>query len=208
VTRKRAGCSFTFFSLTSTIISIGLVLNIVIIYASFGIPFTLAQPQQQNKQQQITLTAIFEDQGDPTRWKSLLQPAMQELKARHADMNIELNYITYPYDQARTHMLGALTNKTPIDLISLDQIWLGEFAQKGLLTDVTNYVTNWGRASEWYPTNFAGGVYKGKVYGIWAWTDVRGIWYWKDLLNKAGVDPNSLKTWDGYIAYAKSLTLC
>jgi multiple sugar transport system substrate-binding protein len=48
-------------------------------------------------------------------------------------------------------------------------------------------------------------VYKGKLYGIWAWTDVRGIWYWKDLLNKAGVDPNSLKTWDGYIASAKKL---
>ena len=31
------------------------------------------------------------------------------------------------------------------------------------------------------------------------------MWYWKDLLNKAGVDPNSLQTWDGYIASAKKL---
>lgn len=37
------------------------------------------------------------------------------------------------------------------------------------------------------------------------WTDVRGIWYWKDLLDEASVDPNSLKTWDGYIAAAKQL---
>ena len=43
------------------------------------------------------------------------------------------------------------------------------------------------------------------LYGIWAWTDVRGIWYWKDLLNQAGIDPNSLTTWDGYIASAKKL---
>jgi multiple sugar transport system substrate-binding protein len=50
-----------------------------------------------------------------------------------------------------------------------------------------------------------GGVYNGKVYGIWAWTDVRGMWYWKDLLNKAGVDPNALKTWVGYIASANKL---
>jgi multiple sugar transport system substrate-binding protein len=34
---------------------------------------------------------------------------------------------------------------------------------------------------------------------------VRGIWYWKDLLNKARVDPNSLKTWAGYIESAKKL---
>jgi multiple sugar transport system substrate-binding protein len=187
--RKRANKSFTFLSLTSIMISIVLALNIGIISTNFGMNFTLAQTQQANKQQQqITLTAILEDQGDPTRWKSLLQPAMQELKARHPDMNIELKYTTYPSNQTRTHMLAALTNQTPVDLISVDQIWLGEFAAKGLLTDFTNYVTKWGRASEWYPSNFAGGVYKGKVYGIWAWTDVRGIWYWKDLLNKAGVD--------------------
>ena len=48
-------------------------------------------------------------------------------------------------------------------------------------------------------------MYKAKIYGIWAWTDVTGIWYWKDLLNKAGVDPNSLTTWEGYIASAKKL---
>jgi multiple sugar transport system substrate-binding protein len=181
----------------------GMLLTTNSVYSAFST--SLAASPSLSQKKQVTLTAMLEDQGDPARWKSLLEPAMQELKARHLDMNIELNYITYPYDQARTHMLGVLTNQTPIDLISVDQIWLGEFAQKGLLTDLTNYVMKWGRIADWYPDNFAGGVYKGKVYGIWAWTDVRGIWYWKDLLNKAGVDPNSLKTWDGYIASAKKL---
>jgi multiple sugar transport system substrate-binding protein len=201
--RRRASSNLTFLSLICIMVLIGLVLNIVV---SFNANFTLAQPQQQTtKQKQITLTAILEDQGDPTRWNPLLQPAMQELKARHPDMKIELNYTTYPSAQTRTHILTALTNQTPVDLVSVDQIWLGEFAAKGLLTDVTSYAMKWGRASEWYPSNFGGGVYKGKLYGIWAWTDVRGIWYWKDLLNKAGVDPNSLRTWDGYIASAKKL---
>jgi multiple sugar transport system substrate-binding protein len=31
------------------------------------------------------------------------------------------------------------------------------------------------------------------------------MWYWKDLLTEADVDPDSLKTWDGYIASAKKL---
>jgi multiple sugar transport system substrate-binding protein len=166
---------------------------------------SLSAPPSLPQKKQVTLTAILEDQGDPARWKTLLGPAMEELKARHPDMNIELNYTTYPYDQARMHMIGAITNQTPVDLVSVDQIWLGEFAEKGLLTDLSSYVSNWGRASDWYDSNFAGGLYKGKAYGIWAWTDVRGMWYWKDLLNKAGVDPNSLKTWDGYIASAKKL---
>jgi multiple sugar transport system substrate-binding protein len=43
------------------------------------------------------------------------------------------------------------------------------------------------------------------MYGIWFETDVRGTWYWKDLLNQANVDPDMLKTWEGYIAAAKKL---
>jgi multiple sugar transport system substrate-binding protein len=31
------------------------------------------------------------------------------------------------------------------------------------------------------------------------------MWYWKDMLQEAGVDPKSLKTWDGYISAAVKL---
>jgi multiple sugar transport system substrate-binding protein len=102
-------------------------------------------------------------------------------------------------------LLNAISNGTSIDVITLDQIWLGEFAQKGYLTDLTNRTTSWGKLSDFYGTNLSGMTYNHRIYGVWAWTDVRGIWYWKDLLNKAGVDPNSLKTWDGYIQSAKKL---
>jgi multiple sugar transport system substrate-binding protein len=70
--------------------------------------------------------------------------------------------------------LDTLGNKSAIDLISLDQIWLGDFAQRGYLTNLTDYVKSWGRSSDWYQTNLNGGVYEGKLFGIWAWTDVRG----------------------------------
>ena len=61
-------------------------------------------PLAQNKKQ-VTLTAILEDQGDPGRWKFLFQPAMQELRARHPAIDIQLNYTTHPYNQASTHIL-------------------------------------------------------------------------------------------------------
>jgi multiple sugar transport system substrate-binding protein len=102
-------------------------------------------------------------------------------------------------------MLKSMANRTPIDLISLDQIWLGEFANKSYIHDLTDRAKNWGGLSDWYQSNLDGNLYKDRVYGIWAWTDIRSIWYWKDLLNQTGVDPNSLKTWDGYIESAKKL---
>jgi multiple sugar transport system substrate-binding protein len=158
---------------------------------------------QQKKQ--VILRAILEDQGDPSRWDSLLQPAIHELNGKHPDLDIQINYTTYPYNETREQLLRVMSDKTPVDLITVDQIWLGEFAAKGFLTDLTNRTQTWGRSSDWYELHLDGGAYNDKIYGIWAWTDVRGMWYWKDLLSEVGVDPNSLKTWDGYIASAKKL---
>ena len=152
---------------------------------------------------EVTLTALLVEPRD--RWDMLISMALQDLRTKHPDYDIRVNYTSLKYDDARTQMSNLMANQTSVDLLSIDQIWLGEFAEKGFLTDLTTRTENWGRASDWYETNWDGGGYKDKIYGIWAWTDVRSIWYWKDLLNKSSVDPNSLKTWEGYIASAKKL---
>ena len=156
-------------------------------------------------QRLVLLTGMFEDQGDPERWNTLIRPAIQELRERHPDLDIQMNFTTYPYNEMRQKLISAVENQTEIDLITLDQIWLGEFAEKGFLTDLTNFSKSWGRQNDWYQESWDGGFYKDKMYAIWAWTDIRGLWYWKDMLHQAGVDPNSLKTWDGYIQAAKKL---
>jgi len=142
----------------------------------------------QKERQQVKLTALFVD--PEARWKTLVPPALQELRARHPDLDIQVNYTIYPYNEARTHMLKSMANRTPVDLISLDQIWLGEFANKSYIVDLTDRAMSWGKLSDWYQANLDGNVYNDKIYGIWAWTDVRSIWYWKDLLNQTGVDPS------------------
>jgi multiple sugar transport system substrate-binding protein len=167
--------------------------------------YVLASPQPKEN---VTITALFNQLGKADMGKALLDDAINKLRSNHPDFGINLKYIELhdlTHNATKDQMLKAITNGTPIDVISLDQIWLGEFAEKGLLTDLTDYTEKWGRASEWYQSNLAGGVYKGKMYGIWFDTDVRGIWYWKDLLNQANIDPSMLKTWEGYIAAAKKL---
>ena len=178
---------------------------VVILLLGLGISivcnlFVLSYAQ---KEQQINLTGFFVDPED--RWKSLMPSALDELRTRHPNLNIQINYTVFPYNDARTQMLKSMANGTPIDLISLDQIWLGEFANNSYILDITNRTNSWGGLSDWYQANLDGNMYNGKVYGIWAWTDIRSIWYWKDLLNQTGVDPKSLKTWDGYIQSAKKL---
>lgn len=157
------------------------------------------------QKEKTILTAILDNLGDEERWDILIQNAMYKLRERHPDMDIEIKYRQFVYPNERTEFLRAMTNQTPVDLMSADQIWLGEFAGKGLLTDLTNFTKPWGRSTEWYEVNWDGGAYNDKIYGIWAWTDVRGLYYWKDLFSQASVDPSLLSTWDGYLEAAKKL---
>jgi len=180
------------------ILVIGLV-SLILIAPSLT-PFTMAQAQQPK---QVTLTAIVAEPKE--RWDTLFADALTKLRERHPDMTIDIDYRVLPYADTRKQILTAMAGRTPIDLISVDQVWLGEFAEGGFLSDLSNLTQSWNRSSEWFKTNWDGGIYNGKVHGIWAWTDVRGMWYWKDLLNQSGVSPDSLRTWKGYIEAAKKL---
>jgi multiple sugar transport system substrate-binding protein len=150
----------------------------------------------------VTLRGLFTDLANPGRWNQLLQPALDELNRRHPDMNIQIEYDDFPYNITRNSILERLSNGDPVDIVSVDQIWLGEFAGKGLLRNLTSEFEQWGRIGDLYEANLDGCVYNNTVYALWLWTDVRGMWYWKDMLQEAGVDPESLKTWDGYISAA------
>ncbi|MDQ4016813.1 MAG: extracellular solute-binding protein [Thermoproteota archaeon] len=155
----------------------------------------------------VTLRAIFvtvpNEQGFGN-WKPLLQPALDELNRRHPDMNIQIEYAE-PYNEYRNSILDMLSNGDSVDIISIDQIWLGEFAEMGLIRNLTADFEKWGRMGDLYAANLDGSVYNNTLYALWLWTDIRGMWYWKDMLQEAGVDPESLKTWDGYISAAVKL---
>lgn len=179
---------------------LGLAVVSIILIALSLVPLTTVQAQQSN---QVTLTAIVAEPKD--RWDTLFADALAKLRERHPGMTINVDYRVLPYDDTRKQILTAMAGKTPIDLISVDQIWLGEFAEGKFLSDLTDLSHSWNRSSDWFKSNWDGGIYNGKVYGIWAWTDVRSMWYWKDLLNHSGVNPDSLKTWNGYIEAAKKI---
>ncbi|HJY15155.1 MAG TPA: extracellular solute-binding protein [Nitrososphaeraceae archaeon] len=186
------------------VVSAGFVISLLVLFMIFV--ENVGGTEDHNE---ITLTILFNEiVTRPNAGKLLIDKALETLR-NETDSKINVNYLEFKSNNStRDEISRVLSNQTPIDIITLDQIWLGEFAQKGLLTDLTNYTEQlWDRNGdeEWYFQNWEGGKYQSGIYGIWAWTDVRGIWYWKDLLQKAGVDPNLLKTWDGYIEASKRL---
>jgi multiple sugar transport system substrate-binding protein len=144
--------------------AIGLaVLLLLSMVVSSGVAIPLA-----SRKKQVTLTAVMSDLGDPGRWARLLQPALKELRIKHPDMDIKLKYLEIPsYSQTRNETLSLLANQTPVDIVNPDVIWLGEFAQKGYLTDLTNRSISWGRLSDFYQNNVDGMTYNHKftLYG-------------------------------------------
>jgi multiple sugar transport system substrate-binding protein len=158
------------------------------------------------EREQISLTALLVEPRD--RWDILVTDALKVLQKRHPDLALNINYTVLPYGsrgEVRGIIQDTLEEKVPVDLISVDQIWLADFAEKGLLSDLTNKTEKWGRLSDWYQANLDGMLYEDKIYGIWVWTDQRMVWYWKDLLQQASIDPDLLKTWNGFIAAAKKI---
>jgi multiple sugar transport system substrate-binding protein len=89
-----------------------------------------AAPQKKG----VILTGLFDNLGDPPRWYNfVLKPAIQEMRVKHPDLDIQLDYRPLPYQSVHSAFLRLIANKTSLDII--DPSWLGEFAQKGFLTD-------------------------------------------------------------------------
>jgi multiple sugar transport system substrate-binding protein len=186
-----------------------IICGVFVLILGFGIGTNISpaigSSATSRNEEQVTLRAVLTDLAGQD-WQVLFQPSLEELRKRHPNLDIHLNYTMFPYNITRISLLESLSNNTnSIDLASIDQIWLGEFAAKGLLTDLSNMTKKWGKLSDFYEISLDGMIYNDKIYGIWAWTDVRGMWYWKDILNKSNVNPDSLKTWNGYLAEAKKI---
>lgn len=153
--------------------------------------------------EQVTLTMTLAAPAE--RWDLLFPLAEAQFEEENPDIDLVLDYEVLPYDETRSKLITMMAGRTPRDLVSVDQPWLGEFAEGGFLLDLTFYVEKWGRMDEFYDFAIEGAKYQDKYYGIWAWTDARLIWYWKDMLAEAGVEPEELTTWGTYIEAAKKL---
>jgi multiple sugar transport system substrate-binding protein len=91
--------------------------------------YALAYPQS-NKN--ITITEISNQFNIKDMGKSLVDSAADKLRSNHPDLHIRVKYIETGLDNknTRNQILKAITNGTSVDIVTLDQIWLGEFAQK------------------------------------------------------------------------------
>jgi multiple sugar transport system substrate-binding protein len=153
----------------------------------------------------VTLTMILV--APEERWNFLLDAAKAKFEADNPGTTIEIDAQVMPFGDRLTQLRAAAVAGTPLDIVSLDQPEVGEFAAAGFTTDLTGYINrDLDGLSDWLPAHRAATKYEGGWHAIWAWTDVRLLWYWKDLVEEAGISPETdMVTWDDYIASCQKL---
>lgn len=103
----------------SSLIGLATVLILLSNLAIYPLNPTFSSLQQtdsvQQQKEQITLRAILTDLGDPNRWNSLIQPALQELRNRHSDLDIQIALdANNPYNITRNKLIDVLSNQVLI----------------------------------------------------------------------------------------------
>ena len=113
--------------------------------------------------------------------------------------NIKFEFLPAQADQQREQLVRRLGAKdSSLDLLGLDVVWTGEFANAGWVQpppastaqEVSRNV---------FPSVLRTARYKGRLYVIPIWSNTQLLWYRKDLV------PNPPKTWDQMIDIGEKL---
>lgn len=155
--------------------------------------------------EEVTLR-FWDNQQTESGLSQFQQAAVDRFMKENPDIKVEVTTIPYPEYQQR--LLTAVQGGNAPDIATLDQIWVGAFAKAGAVSELSDEAKTAGLSRD----QFFGGawdsaVFDNGLYGIPFNVDVwQFSFYNKDLLDAAGVDPNSLTTFQGLRTAAEALT--
>jgi raffinose/stachyose/melibiose transport system substrate-binding protein len=135
--------------------------------------------------------------------KALNQKHADDYMAAHPNVNIEITVLEN--EAFKSKLTTVMQAGTPPDLF---QSWGGgvmnEYANAGLLKDITADLAKDGWGASFGPGALAVYGYNGKNYGVPRDFGMVGFWYNKDLFAKAGIQAPPA-TWDDLLADIKLL---
>ena len=151
----------------------------------------------------ITL-AWWDYMGDPATSANgkAVQTQLEKYNASQSKVKVERTDIPFA-DLKQKLLQGAAAGQLP-DTVIIDNPDHSSFAALGVLADVTDKVTTWGKSGDYFPGPWASTVYQDKNYGVPDNSNCLVQWY-----NKAFTDPAGLaapKTWDELRSTTKTLT--
>src|SRR3989338_397310 len=138
--------------------------------------------------------------GDPDLFKQLLERFEKE------NPDIKVKDETLPASTDEQHQFYAINlegKSSDFDVLSMDVIWVPEFARAGWLMDLGHLIQE-GERDEFFPGPMHAVTYNEKIYAIPWYIDAGLLYYRKDILDKYGFLPP--KIWDELVHQAKTIT--
>ncbi|NPC93676.1 carbohydrate ABC transporter substrate-binding protein [Bacillus sp. WMMC1349] len=124
---------------------------------------------------------------------------VKEWNKTYPDRKIKLNTVVYPYGQMHDNLsISLLAGKGLPDIADVELARFSNFL-KGSdipLEDLTSLVKD--DRDKFVEARLTLYSKKGKVYGLATHVGTTVMYYNMDILNKAGVNPDDIKTWDDY----------
>jgi multiple sugar transport system substrate-binding protein len=106
-------------------------------------------------------------------------------------------------EQHQFYVINLEGKGADFDVLSLDVVWVPEFARAGWLRDLSLNLGP-GDREEFFPGPMAAVTWQGKVYAIPWYIDAGLLYYRSDLLRKYGFSPP--RTWPEMVAQARYIT--
>ncbi|MFB4279999.1 MULTISPECIES: extracellular solute-binding protein [unclassified Nonomuraea] len=140
--------------------------------------------------------------AESAQW--IKQWVIPEFEKTHADVKVLFQPSGVDDEQYKTKIALDLKSRTGADVIDVDGIWVGEFAQAGYIKPLAEVggatVEQWEGWAQ-IPQAVQGlGIFDGKKYGLPQGTDGRVLFYNRTLFRKAGLpDPWQPTSWQEII---------
>ena len=154
----------------------------------------------------ITIT-FWDNQQTESGLSEFQQIAVDEFMAANPGINVEV--VTVPYTEYQQKLLLAVQSGNPPDVSTVDQIWNSGFAVANAIEPLDDYIAASDSIAKenFFPGAWDSATWDGGVWGVPFNVDVwQFTFYNPDMLAEAGVDPESLTTWEGLQAAGEALT--
>ncbi|MFV0461655.1 MAG: ABC transporter substrate-binding protein [Nostocoides sp.] len=166
---------------------------------------TTASPASDNEP--ITLTFWDHEQSSKEMDAAYKDAAAAFTKA---NPNVTVTIQTFPFEQYQEKLLTAVKGKKGPDIMSLDQPWIPQFAESGVIQPLNDFTSKSTKVTkdQFYSAAWDSTLWKDKQWAVPLGFDVWEELVWNpELFTKAGLDPNTPpKTWDELLDFAKKLT--
>lgn len=154
--------------------------------SSSGEESSVSSKSESSAGEAVTLQVIVDADA-----MGIMEPATQILEE---NTGIKSEIITQSYDQTYNKIMTSVMGGAPIDVIICDSPWTAEFASKGILLCIDDYISD-ELKNDFFPAYLDQVSYEGKLYAMPQTAQAKWLYYNKDMLAEAGYD-NPPATWD------------